>query len=300
MGFRDILADTRPLQNTAYRRLWTANIFTQLGAQLTVVAVPTHIYALTGSSAYVGLTGLFGLVPLIIFGLYGGAIADAFNKRTVLIVTTLGMILSAAGMWAMTLSGTVNVWWLLILFACQQAFFAVNQPTRTAVIRRLLPIDQLAAGSSLNMMLMQTGAIVGPLIAGALIPLTGYAWLYFIDLVCLVPTIGAVLALPALRPEGRVVERAGLRSVISGLRYLGGHPVLLVAMLLDLLAMGFGMPRALYPEMAAVDFGGSPLMLSALYSSIAAGAVLGGLFSGWITREVRQGKAVTICVVVWG
>ena len=113
-------------------------------------------------------------------------------------------------------------------------------------------------------------------------------------------TLGAVLALIAMAPTGTTVERAGLRSVISGLRYLGGHPVLLVAMLLDLLAMGFGMPRALYPEMAEVDFGGSPMMLSALYSSLAVGAVLGGLFSGWITREVRQGKAVTICIVVWG
>ena len=300
MGIRDVFADTRPLSNPAYRRLWTANIFTQLGAQLTVVAVPTHIYSLTGSSAYVGLTGLFGLVPLIVFGLYGGSIADAFDKRKVLIVTTLGMTLSAAGMWAMTLTGAVNVWWLLALFALQQAFFAVNQPTRTAVIRRLLPLDQLAAGSSLNMTLMQAGAIVGPLIAGALIPLTGYAWLYFIDLICLVPTLGAVLALSAMAPTGTTVERAGLRSVISGLRYLGGHPVLLVAMLLDLLAMSFGMPRALYPEMAEVDFGGSPMMLSALYSSLAVGAVLGGLFSGWITREVRQGKAVTICIVVWG
>lgn len=120
MGIRDVFADTRPLRNPAYRRLWTANIFTQLGAQLTVVAVPTHIYSLTGSSAYVGLTGLFGLVPLVVFGLYGGSIADAFDKRTVLIVTTLGMTLSAAGMWAMTLTGAVNVWWLLTLFALQQ------------------------------------------------------------------------------------------------------------------------------------------------------------------------------------
>lgn len=300
MSFRDWFADTAPLKVLAFKRLWTANIFTQLGAQLTVVAVPAQIYELTGSSAYVGLTGLFGLVPLIIFGLYGGSIADAFDKRKVLIVTTLGMIATAAAFWLVTLFGVVNVWWLLWIFALQQGFFAVNQPTRTAVLRSILPLREIPAGTSLNMMVMQAGAIIGPLIAGALIPFIGFGWLYFLDLVCVVPTLGAVLALPALRPRGESVERAGFRSVLSGLRYLWTQPVLLVAMGLDAVAMVFGMPRALYPEMADVDFGGSPMMLSLLYSSIALGAVLGGLFSGWVSRAVRQGRAVVICIVVWG
>jgi MFS family permease len=94
------LADTRPLQNAHFRRLWTANIITVIGAQLTVVAVPAQIYAITGSSAYVGLTGLFGLVPLIVFGLWGGALADHFDRRTILVITTLGLIATSAGFWA--------------------------------------------------------------------------------------------------------------------------------------------------------------------------------------------------------
>lgn len=300
MSFRDWFADTAPLKVPAYRRLWSANIFTQLGAQLTVVAVPAQIYALTDSSAYVGLTGLFGLVPLVIFGLYGGSIADAFDKRLVLMVTTVGMIGTAAAFWLITLFGLVNVWWLLWIFALQQAFYAVNQPTRTAVLRSILPLRQIPAGTSLNMMVMQAGAIIGPLIAGALIPFIGFGWLYFLDLICLAPTLGAVVALPSLRPRGDAVERAGLRSVWSGLKYLWTQPVLLVAMSLDAVAMVFGMPRALYPEMADVDFGGSPFMLSALYSSIALGAVLGGLLSGWVSRTVKQGRAVVVCIFVWG
>jgi len=304
VSFRDIFADTRPLQVPAYRRLWTANIATTIGAQLTVVAVPVQIYAITGSSAYVGLTGLFGLVPLVIFGLYGGSIADGFDKRKVLVVSTLGMILTALAFWGLSVAGNTNVWWLLSVFALQQAFFAVNQPTRTAVFRSILPLEQLPAGSSLNMMLMQFGAIVGPLIAGALIPLIGFSWLYALDAALLIPTLGAVLALPSLPPSGQA-QKAGFRSVVDGLSYLWTQPILLVAMLLDLIAMTFGMPRALYPEIAAESFGesgdgGGGMMLALLYSSMAAGAVLGGLLSGWVSRVVRQGLAVIVCIVAWG
>ncbi len=302
MSIRDFLADTRPLQVSAYKRLWVANIATVIGAQLTVVAVPAQIYSITGSSAYVGLTGLFGLVPLVIFGLYGGSIADSFDKRKVLIVSTAGMILSAAAFWALSAAGNTNVWWLLLTFSLQQAFFAVNQPTRTAVFRSILPIHLLPAGASLNMMLMQAGAIVGPLIAGALIPFIGFSWLYFLDALLLLPTLGAVLTLPTLPPKGEK-QKAGFRSVLDGLSYLRGQPVLMVAMLLDLIAMTFGMPRALYPEIAAENFGepdDGGIMLALLYSSMAAGAVLGGLLSGWISRVVRQGMAVMVCIIVWG
>ncbi len=302
MSLRSILADTRPLQVPAYRRLWVANIATMIGAQLTVVAVPAQIYSITGSSAYVGLTGLFGLVPLVIFGLYGGSIADGFDKRKVLIVSTVGMIATALAFWGLTVAGNTNVWWLLAVFSLQQAFFAVNQPTRTAVFRSILPLELLAAGSSLNMMLMQFGAIVGPLVAGALIPFIGYSWLYALDAALLIPTLGAVLALPALPPSGEA-QKAGFRSVVDGLSYLRTQPVLMVAMLLDLIAMTFGMPRALYPEIAAVNFGepgDGGIMLALLYSSMAAGAVLGGLLSGWVSRVVRQGLAVIVCIIAWG
>ena len=302
MSLRSILADTRPLQVPAYRRLWVANIATMIGAQLTVVAVPAQIYSITGSSAYVGLTGLFGLVPLVIFGLYGGSIADGFDKRKVLIVSTVGMIATALAFWGLTVAGNTNVWWLLAVFSLQQAFFAVNQPTRTAVFRSILPLELLAAGSSLNMMLMQFGAIVGPLVAGALIPFIGYSWLYALDAALLIPTLGAVLALPAL-PPSREAQKAGFRSVVDGLSYLRTQPVLMVAMLLDLIAMTFGMPRALYPEIAAVNFGepgDGGIMLALLYSSMAAGAVLGGLLSGWVSRVVRQGLAVIVCIIAWG
>ena len=133
-----LLADTAPLRNIYFRRLWVANIVTVIGAQLTIVAVPAQIYAITGSSAYVGLTGVFGLVPLVIFGLWGGALADVLDRRILLICTTIGLIACSAAFWAQSAFGVGNVWIILSLFAIQQAFFAVNQPTRTAVLPRLL------------------------------------------------------------------------------------------------------------------------------------------------------------------
>ncbi len=133
---RGLLADTRPLQVPAYRRLFTAQIVTVIGAQLTVVTVPAQIYSMTGSSAYVGLTGLFGLVPLVVFGLYGGSLADHFDRRRLLTVTTWGLILTSAAFWVQAALGNTNVWLLLSIFSVQQAFFGVNQPTRSAVLPR--------------------------------------------------------------------------------------------------------------------------------------------------------------------
>jgi MFS family permease len=299
---RGLVADTRPLRNPHFRRLWAANIITVIGAQLTVVAVPAQIYAETGSSAYVGLTGVFGLVPLVVFGLWGGALADVLDRRTVLIVTTLGLIGTSALFWLQAAAGGGNVWLLLGLFSVQQAIFAVNQPTRAAVMPKLVGEELLPAANSLNMTVLQAGAIAGPLVAGALIPVFGFAWLYLIDTVTLLATLSAVVRLPRLPVEGPVTS-PGLRSVIDGLRYLRGHPVLLMSFVVDIIAMVFGMPRALFPEMAHTSFGGPDeggLAFALLFAAIPAGAVLGGVFSGWVSRIDRQGLAVIWSIVVWG
>ena len=299
----DLVADTRPLRNQHFRRLWTANIITVVGAQLTVVAVPVQIYADTGSSAYVGLTGVFGLVPLVVFGLYGGALADVFDRRTLLICTTVGLIVTSGLFWLQAFLGGADVWLLLSLFAVQQAFFAVNQPTRSAVLPKLLPAALLPAANSLNITVMQAGAIAGPLVAGVLIPVLGFEWLYLIDSFTLLATLSAVVRLPrlpVLDVPGRV---PGLRAVVDGFAYLKGQPVLLMSFLVDLIAMVFGMPRALFPQIAHLDFGGPDeggMVFALLFAAIPAGAVLGGIFSGWLSRVERQGRAVIASILVWG
>ncbi|MGW0037716.1 MFS transporter [Gordonia sp. NPDC003376] len=301
---RRMLADTTSLQNPFFRRLWTANIVTVVGAQLTVVAVPAQIYEITGSSAYVGLTGIFGLVPLVVFGLWGGALADVLDRRLILVCTTIGLIVCSGLFWMQAALDLQNVWLILALFAVQQGFFAVNQPTRTAVLPRLLPDHQLPAALSLNMTVMQAGAIAGPLIGGALIPVLGYSILYFLDTLLLIPTLWAVIRLPKLPPESAAAPKvAGLRSVLEGLRYLAGHKILLASFLVDLIAMIFGMPRALFPQMAHENFGGPAgggLAFALLFVAISAGAVLGGVFSGWVSRVQRQGLAVIVCILIWG
>ncbi|NEN77521.1 MFS transporter [Nocardioides zeae] len=299
---RGLLADTRPLAVPAFRRLWIANIVTVIGAQLTVVAVPAQIYAMTGSSAYVGLTGVFGLVPLVAFGLWGGALADHIDRRLLLLITTSGLIGTSALFWVQAAAGWNDVWVLLGLFSVQQAFFAINQPTRTAVLPKLVDTSLLPAAASLNMTVMQAGAIAGPLVAGVLIPFTGFAWLYLADTVCLFATLAAVISLPPLPVEG-MSGAPGLRSVVEGLTYLAGQPVLLMSFVVDIIAMLFGMPRALFPEIAHVSFGGPDeggLAFALLFAAIPAGAVIGGVLSGWVTRIERQGLAVVLSIVVWG
>jgi MFS family permease len=299
---RGLFADTAPLRDPHFRRLWSANIITVVGAQLTVVAVPAQIYAITGSSAYVGLTGLFGLVPLVVFGLWGGALADVLDRRTILVVTTVGLIATSAAFWLQAAAGVDDVWLLLGLFAVQQAFFAVNQPTRSAILPRLLPDEQLPAANSLNMTVMMAGAIAGPLVGGALIPVIGFSWLYLVDTVTLFATLSAVVRLPRLAVEG-AAGTPGLRAVADGLRYLSGHPVLLMSFVVDLIAMIFGMPRALFPEVAHVDFGGPAeggLAFALLFAAIPIGSVIGGVLSGWVSRVERQGLAVVVAIVVWG
>lgn len=297
------MADTRPLRNEHFRRLWIANVITVVGAQLTVVAVPAQIYADTGSSAYVGLTGLFGLVPLVVFGLWGGALADVFDRRTMLIVTTCGLIGTSALFWLQAALGNTNVWLLLGLFSVQQAFFAVNQPTRSAVLPRLLAPELLPAANSLNMTVFMAGAIGGPLVAGVLIPVLGFEWLYLIDTFTLFATLGAVVRLPRLPVDDAATGTPGLRSVIEGFAYLRGHPVLMMSFVVDLIAMVFGMPRALFPEIAHSSFQGpgeGGLVFALLFAAIPAGAVIGGVLSGWVSRVDRQGYAVIVCILVWG
>ncbi len=300
-SLRGLFADTAPLRSVPFRRLWTANIVTVIGAQLTVITVPAQIYGITQSSADVGLAGLFGLVPIIVFGLWGGALADHMDRRLLLIITTVGLIASSACFFLQAVLNLNNVWLLLCIFAVQQAFLAINSPTRTAILPKLIPEEQLPAANSLQMTVTMAGSIVGPLVGGMLLPL-GYFWLYLIDTITLFATLFAVVSLPPLPVENKIGS-PGLKSIIDGFGYLRWHHVLLMSFAVDLVAMIFGMPRALYPQMAHETFGGpvqGGIQLALLNMGMAIGAVLGGVFSGWVSRVKRHGLAVLVCVLAWG
>jgi MFS family permease len=165
---------------------------------------------------------------LIVFGLWGGALADVMDRRTLLIVSTVGLIGTSACFWAQAAAGSHNVWLLLGLFSVQQAFFAINQPTRSAILPKLLTDAELPAANSLNMTILQAGAIAGPMVGGILIPVFGFSLMYLIDTFTLFATLFAVIRLPKLPVEG-ASGTPGLRAVIDGLGYLRGHPVLLMS-----------------------------------------------------------------------
>ncbi|MCX3290706.1 MFS transporter [Streptomyces sp. NEAU-H22] len=295
--------DTRPLRRPAYRRLWGSTIVTAVGSQLTAVAVPKQIYDITGSSAWVGAASLAGLVPLIVFALWGGAIADAMDRRKLLLVTNSGIAVTSLLFWLQAFVGLESVGALMLLLAVQQAFWGLNAPARNASIARLVPEDELPAAGALGSTVMQTGQVAGPLLAGALIPVIGLPELYLIDALALCVTVWAVYRLPALPPlAGTAVRRAGVKEIAAGFRYISGHTVLLLSFLADTIAMVLGMPRALFPQLASQTYApyGEGLALGLLFAAIPVGAVLGGLFSGTFSRARRHGWMVIGAVVAWG
>ncbi|KUI28469.1 MFS transporter permease [Mycobacterium sp. IS-1496] len=302
---RRFFADTTPLRTRDFRRLWVAGVPTVIGANLTLFAVPVQLYALTQSSAYVGLAGVFALVPLIVFGLWGGALADAMDRRVLLIIASCGLAVASILLWLQAALALDNVWVVLCLLAVQQAFYAVNAPTRSAAIPRMVPAAQLPAANSLNMTVTQAGAIIGPLLAGVLLHWVDLSTLYLIDAItCLVPILATVRLSP-IPPTGAQTgaSRFGLAAVLDGFRYLAGNQVVLMSFVVDLIAMVFGMPRALFPQLAHESFGGpvaGGTTMALLAASMSVGAVAGGVFSGWLPRVRRQGLAVVGAIVVWG
>ena len=292
--------DVRPLAIPAYRRLFIGQVCTVIGAMITTVAVQQQIFDLTGSSAWVGFASLVALVPLVVFGLPGGAIADTYDRRKLLIVTSVGIAATSIGLWLAALVGSESVWTVFALLALQQAFFAVNQPTRSAIIPRIVPIELVPSANSLGMTVFAAGVIVGPLLVGVLIPIIGIPWLYFIDATTLVAILYAVIKLPPIPPLG---ERRGRAKVLEGLAYLRLRPLLLMTFVVDIIAMVCGMPRALFPQMAEETFGGpvgGGTALGVLNAALAIGSMLGGLTGGWIHRVHRQGIAIVVAIVVWG
>jgi MFS family permease len=295
--------DTRPLRRPAFRRLWSSTIVTAVGSQLTAVAVPKQIYDITGSSAWIGYASLAGLLPMVVLALWGGAVADTMDRRRLLLITNSGIAVTSLLFWLQAAARLDSVVALMVLLAVQQAFFGLNSPARNASIARLVPAEELPAANALGSTVMQTGLVAGPLLAGALIPVIGLPELYLIDAVALCATVWAVLRLPPLPPlTDSVRRRAGVREIAAGFRYISGRKVLLLSFLADIIAMVCGMPRALFPQLAAETYASydESVALGLLFAAIPIGAVIGGLFSGAFSRARRHGWMVIGAVTAWG
>lgn len=301
---RGLAVDLSPLRTPAYRRIWLGQVLTIVGATMTQVAVPTQVYGITGRSFDVGLTSIVALVPLIVFGLLGGAIADAMDRRLLLQISVGGLAVSSLLLWLQAaVTGLTSLWLLWLLVALQSAFFAISSATRSALIPRLLPREQVPAANALNMTVSSAGIILAPLLAGVLISAGDLQWTYLVDAIGLCLAVVLLAGLPAQPPEPRDVgtPRLGpVRSVVEGFAFLSGRSILLMTFVVDLVAMIFGMPRALFPELAATTFAGSPYALGWLFAGLPIGALLAGLLSGWLSRMHLQGMVVLVAIGVWG
>ncbi|HKB30459.1 MAG TPA: MFS transporter [Streptosporangiaceae bacterium] len=295
---RQIAVNTEPLRNPDFRRLFFGQGIAFIGFQVTAVAVPVQMYAITHSSLWVGLLGVAALVPLVAFGLYGGAIADVVDRRRLYVSASCVLWAVTGAFLLQAILHARSAWILLALMAAQSTGFAVSSPVRGAIVPRLLDASLVPAGNTLNFTLSNVGTVAGPLVAGVVLARFGYAAAYAVDACLFTFGLYAALRLPALPPLAGG-GRAGLRSVIDGLRFIAGRPVLALSFAFDIIANAFAMPRALFPQVAAERFGG-PSAAGWLYASIAIGAVAGGLASGWISRVRRQGVALVSAVVAWG
>ncbi|HUR74337.1 MAG TPA: MFS transporter [Sporichthya sp.] len=296
-GWRRHAIDLRPLRHPDYRRLWAGNAISFVGFQITAVAVPVQIYDITRSSFWVGMIGAVGLVPLVVFGLWGGAVADAMDRRRVLLAGSTGLWVSTLGLLAHSLAGIDSVAVLLSLVALQSAAFAVVGSTRGAVIPRVVPPEEIAAANTLGFTTSNVGMMAGPLLAALIITQWSLSAAYAVDAVLYVAAFYAAFRLPHLPPLGQTAA-AGLRSVIDGLAFIATRPVLLLSFAVDIVAMVFAMPRALFPARAE-EFGGDGAV-GWLFAALAIGAVVAGATSGWVGRVRRQGLALVVAIVIWG
>jgi MFS family permease len=297
---RTVLTDIRPLQaSPAYRRLFVGNTVAQLGQQMTNVAVAIQVYALTQSSFYVGLVGVFGLGPLVVLGLYGGSISDAVDRRTLALVASAGLWVVSIALAVQAFVGLGSVWFLLGCVAVQSGFYAVNNPARSAMVPRLLDKELIPAAAALNMASFNLGFTLGPMLGALVIKWHGFGTAYAIDVLTFSAAYYALIRLPKMPPLENS-PRAGLRSVVDGLRFLKRAPNLRMTFVLDLCAMVLAQPRALFPALAYKVYGGGAGVVGLLQSAPAAGAVVAFLFSGWISRVRLQGMAIVISILVYG
>jgi MFS family permease len=299
-----VLLDLTPLRSApAYRRLWLGLSVSNLGTQFTVTAVGLQVYSITRSTFSVGVLGICALVPLVLLGLYGGALVDVYDRRKVALVASIEL-------WVVSGLLAVQAWLhldsvplLYVLVALQSAGFAVNNPARSAIIPRLVEADLLPAANVLQTVSWNVAFVVGPLLGAFMVAGGNYGLAYTVDVVLFTAALWALWRLPDLPPsEPEVGEPAkrGIASVLEGLRYLATRPNVRMTFVADLTAMILAMPRVLLPAVGVLWLGGGAATTGGLSAAFAVGAVLAGLLSGGLVKVRHQGRVIVVSIVVFG
>jgi MFS family permease len=301
MARRRVLIDIGPLRRSKdFRYLFLGELVSVVGSGLTVVAVPLQLFDITHSSLQVGLASLGQLIPLVVCSLAGGAMADAYDRRRLLLVAELVMALCSAGLALNSaLLAKPAVWPLYVFTAALAGLSGVEAPARVAAAAAVLPREDLTRMSALWQVLFQISAVVGPFLAGIIIATAGLAAAFWADVASFCAAFaGAWL----MRPLPPTHERSGigLGAVREGLQLVRREQALQGIYLIDLVAMVFGLPRALFPALGKLVFHGGARTVSYLYSAVGLGALVGALTTGWVAHVQRQGRAVVVAVLVWG
>ena len=282
-----------------FRLIWSAEVLSQTGTQIQRVAVAWQVFEMTGDPLQLGLLGLVRFVPLFLFGLAGGVVADRYDRRQTLILSQLALIVVASSFAGLTATGTITLPWIYGLTALSALFSAVSAPPRHALIPTLVPTASMPAAMSLGVLAFQAAGMAGPAIGGVLVALVGVAASYTIDAI----TFGFV-ALSAFalrtRPERTAPLMGGRAAAIEGLQFLRESPVLLGTMSLDFLANFFGASTTLMPIFASEILGGGPQTLGWLLAAPAAGAVVGATIMASRRPLARPGVGILGAIVVFG
>lgn len=297
--FRRVRMDLTPLRESRdFRMVLFSGLITYLGSMITYVALPFQVAQLTGSFLAVGLIGLVELVPLVVFGLYGGALADSVDRRVMVIVTEVAAGVLVAVLLVNAMLPSPQLWILYAIAMLLAVADGLQRPSLDAIIPRVVPHDQLAAAGALNSLKWQLGGIVGPAIGGILLSAGGAVAAYGVDVATFAVSVALLWRLRSVRAAGDSTDRVTLRHVTEGMRYAWSRKDLMGTYAVDLIAMIFAFPYVLFPFLAE-DLG-TPWALGLLYSAGAVGSLFATLTSGWTSMVHRHGRAIVIAAAVWG
>lgn len=292
--------DVRPLRESRdFRLLTSGSVITGLGTQATLVALPYQVFVLTGSAFLTGLLGAAELVPLVTASLFGGALADRFDRRRLLLGCQIALVALAAAL-ALAAAGPPPVWLVFVLAGLTAGASAVERVTRASIVPNVVSEELLRGALSLTYGIYQLAQVVGPLLGGLLIAAFSISTPYAVDAVS---CLGMALAAAAMSPQPPAPATARepvLRSIRSGLAFVGRLKAVVAGFIVDIAAMTFGMPRALFAVLSLTVFHAGATGTGLLYAAVAAGSTVAALTTGWLLHARWLGRIVLVSVAVWG
>lgn len=302
MSIAQIAVDLTPLRESRDLRLLVVGSFvTGLGTQASLVALPYQVYVQTGSAFLTGLLGAVELGPLIAAALVGGALADRMDRRRLLGLVQIALVLVTVALAALALIGDPPLLALYALGATLAGAGAVQNVASAAIVPNLVRPALLPSALALIFGLSTLAMVLGPALAGVLIATAGVGTAYAVDALSCLALIGAVVAMNPQPPQGLVGHQLPIaRSIAEGLSFVRGQPALTGSFAIDLAAMTFGMPRALFPVLSLTVYDAGAGGVGVLYAAVAAGATVAALTTGWLRHARRLGRIVIVAVLAWG